>query len=207
LRSGHRPALEKAIAAYRASQTAWAAMANTAKAAYRSDLTFGPEYFQRGHWLDRLVAINEDIAAMEKVLQQPVRPEKPFDPKHVDGAISQVLDISKSDNRRLLTHPAPEYFNRNFQFTVRVQVASREKEAVSKLRLRYRHVNQAEAWSTLEMENAGAEFRAVIPQEFTKAPYPLQYYFQARSASGVAWLYPGLEPGWNGQPYFFLLPA
>ena len=209
LRSGHGPALEKAIVAYRAAQTAWNEMANSAKEAYRRDLTFGPEYFQRGHWLDRLAAINEDVAAMEKVRQQPAAtPEQPVDPKRVDDAIRQVLVMPKSANRRLLTHPVPENYNRNFQFTVQVQAAGGAKEtAVSQVRLRYRHVNQAETWNTLEMEKNGAEYRAVIPQEFTKAPYPLQYYFQARNVSGDTWIYPGLEPGWNGQPYFFLLPS
>jgi hypothetical protein len=34
------------------------------------------------------------------------------------------------------------------------------------------------------------------------SPFPLQYYFQIHIAEKHAWLHPGLEPGWEGQPYF-----
>ena len=36
---------------------------------YRSDITYGPQPIKRGHWLDRLPAIDKDLAAMEALLQ------------------------------------------------------------------------------------------------------------------------------------------
>jgi hypothetical protein len=48
-RTNFRPALEEALKAYRKSRDAWAAFAEGAKPVYRADVTFGPEYFQRGH--------------------------------------------------------------------------------------------------------------------------------------------------------------
>ena len=53
LRTYSRPVLERAIAANRAARDAWAQLAEAAQGVYRNDVTFGPEYFQRGHWLDR----------------------------------------------------------------------------------------------------------------------------------------------------------
>ena len=35
---------------------------------YVADITFGPLPHQRGHWSDRLPAIDADIAAMEQAL-------------------------------------------------------------------------------------------------------------------------------------------
>jgi hypothetical protein len=68
-RSGDRSALDAALRCYREARAAWAKIAEGAKAIYRSDITFGPGNFQRGHWLDRLPAIDADIADMEKHLQ------------------------------------------------------------------------------------------------------------------------------------------
>ena len=57
----------EALAEYRKARAAWAQLANTAKDVYRPDVTFGYDYQLRGHWLDRLAAIDEDIARMEKL--------------------------------------------------------------------------------------------------------------------------------------------
>jgi hypothetical protein len=73
--------------------------------------------------------------------------------------------------------------------------------------LRYRRVNQAEIWQMIEMEKTGADYRAVIAADYTDSPFPLQYHFQIRADSGSAWLHPGLQPGWQGQPYFVVRQA
>jgi hypothetical protein len=70
------------------------------------------------------------------------------------------------------------------------------------MRLRYRRVNQADLWQTVDMELAGNDFHATIPADYTDSPFPLQYHFQIHTGNGVARLFPGLQPGWQGQPYF-----
>ena len=35
------------------------------------DVTYGPDYYQRGNWLDRGAAMDDDIADLEKLLNQP----------------------------------------------------------------------------------------------------------------------------------------
>jgi hypothetical protein len=67
--------------------------------------------------------------------------------------------------------------------------------------LHYRHVNQVERFVTAPM--SGKPWRATIPAEFTKSPYPLQYYFSLESAS----LFPGLGPNLANQPYYVLRQA
>src|SRR6185312_8823808 len=65
--SGDHAAREQALIAYRSARTAWANLAERARGVYATDVTYGPEKNLRGHWLDRLPAIDEDIAAMEKL--------------------------------------------------------------------------------------------------------------------------------------------
>ena len=68
--------------------------------------------------------------------------------------------------------------------------------------LHYRRVNQAERWQYVTMDRKGSAYSASIPGAYTDSPYPLQYYFELKSAPDRAWLYPGFPPDLAGQPYF-----
>ena len=46
----------------------WSRFAQYAHGVYVSDITIGPLPHQRGHWLDRLPAMDDDIAAMRRQL-------------------------------------------------------------------------------------------------------------------------------------------
>ena len=209
-RTHHRGALEKALEANRASRAAWAELANAAKGVYRDDITFGPEYFQRGHWLDRLPAMDADIADMEKLLAQPIANspvELKLEPKIIEQAMHAVLTQPKFEEHPSLAglHTPPTAFRRGQPLTLiarRPQISN--PATISGVHLRYRRVNQAETWQTMEMEKTGADYRSVIAAEYTDSPFPLQYYFQIRAAAGRARLHPGLHPGWRGQPYFIV---
>src|SRR5205085_6422414 len=65
-RGRDREALQEAVKAYRAARAAWAELAQRADGVYVRDLTFGMARHLRGHWLDRLPAIDQDIERMEK---------------------------------------------------------------------------------------------------------------------------------------------
>ena len=68
----------------------------------------------------------------------------------------------------------------------------------------YRHVNAAERWVRAEMTASGARWGATIPAAYTDTAYPLQYYFEFRSAPDKAWLVPGLDEKLLNQPYYVL---
>lgn len=57
--SGSRAALEESLKQYRAARAAWANLANLAKGVYMPDITVGEHPQLRGHWLDRLPAIED----------------------------------------------------------------------------------------------------------------------------------------------------
>jgi hypothetical protein len=212
-RSGYRPALESAINVHQMARVAWAELAGQARDVYVSDITFGPEFFQRGHWLDRLPAIDADTLDMEKILKQGsesgTAPLK-VDRKVIEKAMHQALAKPEHGENPPLAglHEPPPSFQRGQPLTIVAHVPKVSNLAlISGLRLRYRHVNQAEIWQMIEMERAGDDYRAVIAAAYTDSPFPLQYYFQIRNVSGDAWLRPGLERRWHGQPYFFVRQA
>src|SRR5262249_4754518 len=90
-RTGDRSALDQALKQYRAARAAWAEFANEGKGVYRPDITYGMTPHLRGSWLDRLPAIDDDIADMEKHSQAPVAASGQQDPERVRRAIAAVL--------------------------------------------------------------------------------------------------------------------
>jgi hypothetical protein len=65
-RTGNESAHQRAVAAYRRARATWAAMAERARHVYVADQTYGDAGVRRGHWLDRLPAIDRDLAAVER---------------------------------------------------------------------------------------------------------------------------------------------
>jgi hypothetical protein len=206
-RSLHSPALEAALKANRAARAAWAELAGAAKGVYRDDITFGPDYFQRGHWLDRLPAMDADIADMEALLNKTTGDGKAvlkLDPKVVEQAMHAVLTKPKRDEPPPLAefHLPPPSFQRGQPLTITAHAPK-----LAGMRLCYRQVNQAELWQKVEMQQTEKDFRADIPAVYTDSPFPLQYHFQIHDSDMVVRLYPGLQPGWRGQPYFVVRQA
>jgi hypothetical protein len=197
---GDRAALIEAIRAYRRARDAWAQLAEVARGVYQSDVTVGELPQLRGHWLDRLPAIEEDIAALEKKLAQAGGREvpRPDIAKHIHEALG-------CPSRKMATvrHSPPK----DFRAGESVEVELSTKETPEAIRLYYRHVNQGERFQVSPMQRGGNRFLASIPAAYTNSPYPLQYYFQIQHDSGNATLHPGLGPNLTNQPYYVVRQA
>jgi len=76
-------------------------------------------------------------------------------------------------------------------------------EAAKRVRLWYRHVDQAERFVAVEMEAHRDGYQAVIPGEYTASQFAVQYYFEVRGEKTIG-LYPGFEHG--PTPYFVIQP-
>ena len=72
----------EAVVAYRRARDAWAELAELAWGVYMEDVSYGPQEHLRGHWRDRLPAIDADVAAQIAESMPPDSPsttlEKPF---------------------------------------------------------------------------------------------------------------------------------
>lgn len=187
-RTKNRPALEEALKAYRAARAAWADLA-AAGEVYRRDITFGYDQHLRGHWLDRLPAIDQDIADMEKLLPQAAGAES-------DPRLRQLLARPQRPTAAC-RHTLPGLYLPGQDVPVELSV----DRAVS-VRLYYRRVHQAESWQSAEMEARDNRYHAVIPAAYTQSRYPLEYYFELRTGPDAAWLHPGFAPDLSNQPYF-----
>jgi hypothetical protein len=192
--TGEPAALKEALKAYRAARAAWAELANRAGGVYASDVTFGWDKHLRGHWLDRLPAIDEDIAEMAK---RPASGSQASE--RVAGAIRDVLRPPRRPVFECHHAPAARFQPGE---PLKIELASKERPAA--VRLHYRRVNQAELWRVAEMTVRGDRYAAAIPGDYTASPFPLQYYFELRDRAGAAALFPGLARDFSNQPYFVL---
>ena len=76
--------------------------------------------------------------------------------------------------------------------TVNLQLSVEKPPAT--VSLYYRHVNQAERYTSVLWKIHDRQFRGSIPAKYTDSPYPLEYYFEVTEAAEKVWLYPGFSP-------------
>jgi len=162
---------------------------------YVEDVTFGIAWYQRGHWADRLAAIDADIAAMQQKTAAggsgDARDQDLYDRLLASTTVRPVRSAT-------VRHTPPPPFRRAEPLSIGIVVA----DASLDVTLRYRRVNQAEPWQAVRMTREASRHTAVIPAPYTDSVFPLQYYFELRGGSPPgARLYPGFDAGWSGPPY------
>jgi len=189
--------LELSLSMYRKARGHWANLANSVRDVYKPDITIGEDSVIRGHWLDRLPAIDDDIQLMAKKLEQTERStiSQQF---NVQSAIKEALGRPAARPSAVCNHIQPKHFKPGEPLDIELSV---EKVSGS-VQLHYRNVNHAERYKTVELQLKGKSYRAVIPAEYTDSLYPLQYYFELKDNSENAWLYPGFTSDLTNQPYF-----
>ena len=194
--TGDRMALEEALKAYRRARAVWAEFAEGARDIYQTDITVGENTHLRGHWLDRLPAMDEDIAAMARKVES-VNGDRPAQSDRVSSAIQEALGRPQRTGAAC-RHVPPERFRPGQALEIELAC----EHMLQSARLYYRHVDQAERYETVEMRARGNRYQATVPGAYTHSPYPLQYYFELRAGPASAWLYPGFAVDLAGQPYF-----
>ena len=189
------PAALAALSSYRQARAAWLD-AVQAGAVYVDDVTFGSEPWLRGHWRDRLPAIDADIAQMARLAADANGGGIGL----ANGAGSAVAQILASPPARGidLAHVPPASFRRGQDL-----VLSLETEDAIAARLHVRHVNQAEAWQDVAMADDKGRLTATVPAAYTDSPFPLQYFFSVQR-DGSAAMVPGLAADLCNQPYYVI---
>ena len=204
--SGDHTALEQALIAYRKARTAWANLAERGRGVYATDITYGPEKHLRGHWLDRLPAIDADIAAMEKQSTS-TQSGVSLPPEKIKRAIAEALgNPAKPANK--WRHTTPKTFQAGSPLRVEFQIEkAKASSGPLSARLHYRHVDQAEDYEVVEMKEQSGNFIVDIPGSYTQAPFPLQYFFEVHCGPELAWLLPDFDATLSSQPYFVVRRA
>jgi len=189
-----------ALEHYRKARAAWASMAQRAHAVYVSDISYGDVPMRRGHWSDRLAGIDADIAAMALKVQSPATSTTSL------PETAHAIAAATGRPHRLAvacTHTSPRSFSSGqpLPLVLQVPVANGPNAPIA-VRLYYRHVDQAERWTWLEMQGNGGRYSAAVPGEYTQSPFPLQYYFELSRENQAAWLFPGFRATLSNQPYY-----
>jgi hypothetical protein len=192
-----------ALDQYGLAREAWSTMATQAAAVYRSDIAYGSTPMRRGHWSDRLAAVDKDMEA----LREQVRGTSPAalltanTRRAIQAATGRPVRPAIES-----VHTAPRTFQPGAPLTVSISIPQQTVEpTVASIALHYRHVNQAERWLRLEMQANQDIFTAEIPAEYTQSPYPLQYSFELHTKSGAAWVEPALNATLSNQPYYTVM--
>jgi hypothetical protein len=198
-RTQDRAALEEALKMYRAAREAWAKMAEGARGVYVADVSVGELKWLRGHWMDRLPAIDADIADMAKKLGAAAAPTAAPAPR-VKLAIAAAL--TATPRAKIACSHTPEPHLRDNE-PLYVELKAPEN---ANARLWFRHFNQAERWQSAEMLPLpeSDRMRASIPASFTASPYAVQYYFEVRLSKEHAVLFPGFDAMRANQPYYLV---
>jgi hypothetical protein len=203
-RRADRQSLRDAIAHYRAARATWARIVELTRDVYKPDLAFGPEPHLRGHWADRLAAIDRDVQAMMAALASADGSDtRPADSSPtLSGLLRDAPAVHPPEG--MVRHTPPEHFTPGEALALEATIGAAGHPAKI-VRLHYRHVNQAERFRVADMRQVGAAdstgYRAEIPGDYTRSPLPLQYYFEIHNDAGRAWLWPGFAADLANQPY------
>ena len=203
IRSGSSERLWEAVQAYRAARASWAEIVGETVGVYRNDITVGGEPWLRGHWADRLAAIDDDLRDLEAELEKLNGSATVASPARLAEVDHAIEGLSLPPPCLSYEHAAPPTFQPGESLAIALTVQSTDGPGEPiQVTLRYRQVNQAETYRQLTMERAGTSYNAVIPGRDTDSAYSLQYFFVLRASDGRAWLYPGFAPDLANQPYF-----
>src|SRR5437764_14376264 len=74
--TGDQRAFDESLRKYREARNAWAEIVKIANPVYKPDITIGENPQLRGHWADRLPAIDADIALLAKQGDSPRQSER-----------------------------------------------------------------------------------------------------------------------------------
>ena len=194
LKSGDVHAGETAVQKYTEARDAWATMSQRAAEVYKTDIGYGSTAQRRGHWTDRLPAIDTDLAAMRAAVKTPSASSSASG--NIPAALRYV-NLTPPRAKVNATHVPPTSFTPGQAQTIRLTVDS----SVASAELYFRHVNQGERWNSVAMTKNGNGFVSAIPSEYTKSVYPLQYYFVVRRGTSSSY-HPEFNETLSNEPYF-----
>ncbi|MHC4400027.1 MAG: twin-arginine translocation signal domain-containing protein [Planctomycetota bacterium] len=203
--TGDRAAIREALKRYSASREAWAKLCEVAKGVYVDDVTFGPNSVLRGHWADRLEAIDRDLDDMRAEAEEPAARFDESAPSWSAAISRPGFGAVTRQARPRCQHLPPATFCPGEP--IPIEIAAETGYRLASAVLHYRHVDQSDAYRTAEMSADAGRFRAEIPGQYTDSPYSMLYYFELHDPRGAAWIYPGFNADLANQPYFVVRQA
>lgn len=194
--------LNQAAALYRSAVDHWKRVIEISKDVYKADITFGMFPELRGHWADRLPAIEEDVLALEKLASEAHSSEAKSVLMEKKEAASRFLHTNVENRRLAYNHEVPARMEKGRALDLSISVPDAPNGL--SVRLRYRHADQSKRYIVAEMSQDKTIFSACIPGDYTDSPYDLVYFFELRDNGGDAWLVPGFNEQVSNEPYYVI---
>jgi hypothetical protein len=145
-----------------------------------------------------LPAIDRDIDFMAGLLEK-VPSGSGSEKESVKLAVREATG-RPARTKASVKHRVPEEYKPGNPITIEISLDRKPSTVL----MHYRHVNHAERYITSGMTFNGGSYQAIIPAEYTRSDYPVQYYFEFKDEQGKAWLYPGFTENLDNQPYYVL---
>jgi hypothetical protein len=192
-----------ALEHYQRARQAWATMAERAASVYRPDIAYGNVPMRRGHWRNRLPAIDKDILALVTKLEAAKLKRAPAPAAQTTASAETVAQailaaIGRPDRMSVkCDHTPPAAFHPGVPLDLTLRAG-----AADLVFLHYRRADQGERWLQMEMTPGHGGLVATVPGDYTQSAFPLQYYFELRGKGGAAWLYPAFNSTLSNQPYY-----
>jgi hypothetical protein len=199
-RTRSRSALGRAVEACRVAGNAWTEAAERATGVYVDDLTFGPQRHLRGHWIDRIEAIDGDLQAMEE--QWNAASDSAAD---ADDVVETVEEAAFPRPIAEVRHVSVMTFEPLLDLTLAIEITGANAASVDGVTLRYRPMDHQRTYAAIEMHREHTRFAGSIPGADLHGDYPVAYVFVVRHARG-AWRHPDIGDDLTTQPYFVTRP-
>ena len=190
LSTGDKQIAAEGLRLYRSALDSWRELSMQAKSAYISDVSYGSTPNRRGHWMDRIPEIENDIVELEQYFAN-------ANVANTGINAMAILPVQRNRADYEASHTPAEAFRPGSDLVLSLKVAGPVSEGI----LWYRHVTHAERWLSKPMERSGKTFVGAIPGSYTQSPYPLQYYFELRSPRDATF-FPLINATLSNQPYF-----
>lgn len=143
----------------------------------------------RGHWRDRLPAIEKDAADLAAAAARLSGADA--------GVVRAAPEVAPAPPAPEVTFEVAETFDPGVALLVRVRCSVPGVQVV----MHYRHLNQGEFFAEITMEETEpGVFAAEVPADYTDSADSLTLFAIVRSG-GHAWLRPGLHESLAGRPY------
>lgn len=190
-------AFDEALAYEKKAIDAWQYMVASAGNVYASDLKMGVCVAGLcGHWKDELVKLEAGLQKLQAYRQDSLS-SLPAD----NTPICKVA--SRADNTTFfqVSHTPVEMAPAAKPLTIRIKVTA--QAGVKNITLRYRSVNQEQAYQALQMLPArdAGEFEATIPADAVDPAYDFVYLFEIIDNKNRGIIYPDFN---KRDPYFIV---
>jgi len=174
----------------------WKAAADASRDVYQDDIAFGIQHYMRGSWASKLTEMQSEVHELDSWREGDGPPiPYPGERGYLDGLRQRVRTTSLS-----LPLVFPAEFKPGDAVTVTLESAGSYQKAM----LHYRHVNQAERWSSLAMAGSDGKYTGTIPADYTDTNFHLQFYVTALGENSVV-VIPGLAPDLSNEPYHTIM--